>query len=228
MFLLILGSVSLVGCMSIHQAAEAGNVGEVRRQLAWGVNPNSRTLWYRVTPLHKAAAHGRVKIVELLLEHDAHVNIRNEGGETPLHYAACHGHVRVMKILLEYGADPAQKGTGCGTPMQWAAANGQIQAIKTLLDHGVSIDQPGSGGVTALMEAVSHSQLDTVGFLLARGANVNARANNGSTALFRAPNPEMGRILWENGADIDAETDDGRKIPQSLIEQITSTKAAPL
>jgi len=228
MFLPILVSVSLVGCMSIHQAAEAGNVDAVRRRLAWGVNPNSRTLWYRVAPLHKAAAHGRVEIVDLLLEKGAEVNIRNEGGETPLHYAARHGHVGVMKLLLDYDADPAQKGTGCGTPMQWAAANGQIQAIKTLLDHGVSIDQPGSGGGTALMEAVSHSQLETVKFLLANGANVDARAENGSTALFRGPNAEIGRILWDNGADIDVETDDGRKIPRPLIEQITSTERSPL
>lgn len=228
MFLLILGSVSLAGCMSIHQAAEAGNVDEVRKQLTSGINPNSRTLWYRVTPLHRAAAYGRVRIVKLLLENGAEVNIRNEGGETPLHYAARHGHVSVMKILLEYGADPAQKGTGCGTPMQWAAGNGQIRAIKTLLDYGVGIDQPGSGGVTALMEAVSHSQLETVRFLLANDANVNVRDNNGSTALFRAPNAEIGRILRENGADTEVETDDGRRIPRSLIEQINGTEEGML
>ena len=108
--------------------------------------------------------------------------------------------------------------------MQWAAANDQIQAIKTLLNYGVSIDQPGSGGVTALMEAVSHSQLETVRFLLTNGANVNARANNGSTALFRAPNAEIGRLLWENGADTEVQTDDGRRIPQSIIEQINRTE----
>ncbi len=139
-FLLMLISVSLVGCMSIHEAARMGNVGEVKHQLAWGTNPNVRTFRYRTAPLHEAAAYGRIRIVKLLLENGAYVNIRNEGGETPLHYAACHGHIKAMEILLENGADVHQKGTGCGTPLQWAARNNQINAAKLLIEHGANVN----------------------------------------------------------------------------------------
>ena len=45
-FLLVLLMVPFTGCMSIHTAASAGNVAEVKKQLAWGVNPNKRTFWY--------------------------------------------------------------------------------------------------------------------------------------------------------------------------------------
>ena len=218
--LLTLSSTVLSGCMSIQTAAGAGNVDEVERQLAWGVNPDSETFWYRTAPLHEAAVYGRARIVALLLENGADVNIRNEGGETPLHYAAGHGHTKVMEILLENGADPAQKGTGCGTPMQWAARNGQIQPIKTLVDHGVSIDQGGSGGVTALMEATSYGQMATVRFLLANGADANL--GNGCSPLHIAAyrnDIEIGRILVQHGADSTFECQ-GNEIPRSFVEQL--------
>ena len=110
--LLILTSTVLTGCMSIHTAARMGNLGEVKKQLTWGVNPNKRTFWYLNTPLHGAAAYGRIRVVKLLLAKGADVNKGNEGGERPLHYAARHGHIKVMKILLENGANVSEKGTG--------------------------------------------------------------------------------------------------------------------
>ena len=40
--LLAVSSMLVSGCMSIHTAAEAGNVGCVRRWLALGISPNTR------------------------------------------------------------------------------------------------------------------------------------------------------------------------------------------
>jgi ankyrin repeat protein len=205
-FILLAASSMLVtGCMSIHTAAEAGNVGCVRRWLALGVSPNSDFCWYANTPLIKASAYGRIRVVKLLLEKGADVNKHNEGGETPLHYAARHGHVKVMEILLDHGADPTKKGTGCGTPMQWAGRGGQIGAIKVLMRYGVSINQRGSGDGTALHEAVKHDHPDAVRFLLENGADVDARLEYGCTPFYLAStgkgNIEIGRILLEYGAD---------------------------
>ena len=134
--LLVFVTAPFTGCMDIQTAARAGNVGEVTRQLDWGVNPNARNYFYQTAPLHDAAAFGRTRIVELLLDKGADVNVRNEGGETPLHYAARHGHTKVVEILLEHGANVSEKGTGCGTPLQWAAGNGQIKTAQLLLAAG--------------------------------------------------------------------------------------------
>jgi len=215
---------ALTGCMSIHTAARNGNITEVKKQLAWGANPNSRTFWYLESPLHEAARGGYPEIVKLLLEKGAQVNIRNEGGATPLHYAARNGNIEVMEILLENGADVTQKGTGCGTALQWAARNGQIQAIKTLMSNGVDINQRGSDDVTALMDAVSNGQLETVEFLIANGADINARTARDSrcSALSIAAgrnNVEIGQLLLQHGADPTLECN-GRKIPQSFIEKL--------
>ena len=220
-FLLVLTSVSLVGCMSIQEAASAGNVGEVKKQLAWGVNPNSRTFWYKRSPLHTSAAYGRTRVVKLLLENGANVNIRNEGGETPLHYATGHGHINVMKVLLENGANVSEKGTGCGTPLQWAAGSGRIKEAKLLLAYDADVNQKGTSGYTALHTAVASRpvQVEMIKFLLSRGADVNTQAIHNRTPLNTAydrGDEEMVRILLEHGADPAI----GRKIPQSFIEQL--------
>ena len=221
--LLTASSMLVAGCMSIHTAAEAGNVGCVKRWLALGVSPNSDFCWYANTPLIKAAAYGRIRVVKLLLEKGADVNKHNEGGETPLHYAARHGHVKVMEILLDHGADPTKKGTGCGTPMQWAGSRGQIRAIKVLMRYGVSINQPGSGDTTALHEAAEHDHPDAVRFLLENGADVNARTESGCTPFYMASigkgNIEIGKILLEYGADSTIECR-GRSISKEFLRSL--------
>ena len=220
--LLVLTPLLLTGCMSIQTAARFGNMAEVKKQLAWGVSPNTRTLTYLVSPLHEAAGSGYANVVELLLEHGANVNITDEGGSTPLHWAAENGHTKVMKILLENEADPSMKGTGCGTPMQWAVRNGQIRSVKTLLDFGVDVDQKGSGNRTALMEAVSNEDVELIEFLLEKGADVNVTTGlgYGCSPLHIAAHLEnfkIGRILLEHGADPNFVCE-GKEIPQLFIK----------
>jgi ankyrin repeat protein len=210
-FLLFLASTLLTGCMSIHTAARGGNLAEIKKQLAWGANPNSKTFWYKDTPLIVAAAYGHTEVVKLLLEKGAQVNMGNEGGETALHYAARHGHTKVMRILLEHGADPKSKGTGCGTPLQWAVRGGQRQSVKTLLDYGVDINQRGTDGETALSTAASEYP-DIVSFLISLGADVNTRADNDCTPLQR--------LLLERGADPTIPCDDGFKVPQFFLDRL--------
>ncbi|MBW8039124.1 MAG: hypothetical protein FVQ85_03900 [Planctomycetes bacterium] len=226
--LLVLVSTVLAGCMSIHTAARAGNLGEVKRQLAWGVNPNTRTFWYLNTPLHGASAYGRIRVVKLLLAKGADVNKGNEGSKRPLHYAARHGHTKVMKILLEHGAKVTAKDKsgwitpGWKTPLKSAAGNGQIEAAKLLLAYGADINEP-SGGTrdTPLYSAVFYNQIEMVIFLLANGANVNIKSQ-GCTALhlsYQKKYEEIARVLLEHGADPNIECR-GYKIPQSFLRQL--------
>lgn len=59
----------------------------------------------QVTPLHSAVAGRNAQIVELLLEHSARVNARQNGGFTPLHAAAQNGDLEIVTLLVEAGAD---------------------------------------------------------------------------------------------------------------------------
>ncbi|KAH8587940.1 ankyrin repeat-containing domain protein [Bisporella sp. PMI_857] len=58
------------------------------------------------TPLHVAAATGRLDTCKYLLAHGADVTSHGRIGLTPLHLAAAYGYLDVIKILVEHESDP--------------------------------------------------------------------------------------------------------------------------
>ena len=72
----------------------------VRLLLKHGADVNARTN-YGSTPLHAAAAKGRVEVVQVLLEHGAIVGAKDNGGETALQVAS---NDTIKKLLIEHGA----------------------------------------------------------------------------------------------------------------------------
>ena len=61
------------------------------------------------TPLHYAATHGHLAVMDLLLENNAYIDAASPNGTTPLMMAARYGTLLSVKLLLEAGADPALK-----------------------------------------------------------------------------------------------------------------------
>ena len=84
------------------------------------------------TPLHNAAANGHSKVVEMLIQGKADVNVVGGwAGGTPLHWAVEGGHGDVVKILLGNGADRKKADEYGKTPADYAAN----EDIKHILDN---------------------------------------------------------------------------------------------
>merc|ERR1719499_2984699 len=63
---------------------------------------NVRASQHGQTALMLAVSHGRLDMVDLLLEGGADVNIRDEDGSTALMCAAEHGHMEIVKLLMRH------------------------------------------------------------------------------------------------------------------------------
>ena len=100
------------------------------------------------TPLHVAAAKGRVKVALSLLKH-LPVNIKSTvKGRTPLHNAAMEGGVEIGKLLLNHGADVnAQQDDGY-TPLHLAVFHGRFELSRLLPDHGANVHAQNQYGDT--------------------------------------------------------------------------------
>ena len=73
------------------------------------------------TPLLLAAMRGNERIVRMLLEQEADVNIADHEGNTPLSVAASGNQLRIVELLLRHGASVEGSPYHSRTPLQLAS-----------------------------------------------------------------------------------------------------------
>lgn len=117
---------------SIHQAANRGDVAQVRELLKRGVDPDARDS-YGGTALHAAMFQDKVEVVELLIAHGFDVNaIGPRNGYTPLHDAVWADNVPAARLLLKHGARTDIKGRDGLTPHEKALREGKAKIAELL------------------------------------------------------------------------------------------------
>ena len=122
---------------SLHDAARAGDIAQVRHLLASGAEVDLPELID--TPLHVAAAANRVEIALLLIAAGADIERPGVLG-TPLHIAATTGSVDVAKVLIANGADVEAFGYG-RTPLTYAAEHGHVDIAVALIAAGADVEE---------------------------------------------------------------------------------------
>lgn len=124
---------------ALHAAAWAGDLAEVRRLIAAGIDPNIMDS-IGETPLFGAAACARTDVVAYLLSAGArHDLYESTLGLTPLHWAASHGGVEILKSLIEAGADPTAENHHHRLPVDLAHRYGKGEHVAYLKTVGPPI-----------------------------------------------------------------------------------------
>lgn len=86
-------------------AVEQGETEIVKEQLDSGNFDVNSADGHGRTALIKAAKHGHLDIVKLLIEQGADVNARDNRGTNALYWASCNGHSRIVEALIEHRSD---------------------------------------------------------------------------------------------------------------------------
>ena len=111
LLLTTIAAVLLVGCgpsMSIHEAANKGNIEAVKQHLDAGVNVNKKDQLGE-TPLHSAAKEGHMQIIELLITKGADVNAIDAAGQTPLDWAEEEKQTETANLLRKHGGKTGEE-----------------------------------------------------------------------------------------------------------------------
>ena len=95
-------AVSKAGTQAIHDAALGDSADVIRELASHGANINARTRDEAQTPLHVAAAMGKMKAVEALVGLGADLAAKDARGRTPLDVADRAGMTDVVTFLAKH------------------------------------------------------------------------------------------------------------------------------
>jgi len=158
-------------------------------------------------PLLLAVEKGHIGVLELLIKHEANLEVSDPDGFTPLIMSAELNHPELLQILLEAGADIEAEDKAERTALDWAIIM-QSTEVETILREN---DAP-SGAEKSFIAAIQTNNIDAVKALLENGADVNEPAYTTKTPLHYAShsrNKEILTLMMTEGADLEAKTEQG-------------------
>ena len=201
------------GCTALIFAANKDHAECMKELIAGGADINKQNK-RGDTALMIAARRNHTECLKELINAGADVSKQDhECDRTALHYASQEGHVICVKELLEAAAELNAITKKGETALTCSIRSGHTECVKELISAGANVNNRNSvGTVSPLISAVKEESLQCVQELLGAGADVNA-SDGVDTALMVAcesGNRSMVRFLLENGADVNAETSDGR------------------
>ncbi|KAF3101009.1 hypothetical protein TWF102_004610 [Orbilia oligospora] len=196
------------GRTALHSAIRTGNIEVIETLLRYGaiVNKKDAEGW---TPLHLAAYFDKLEVGQMLLDTDGSIiDIPGPNGYTPLHIAILRTNVESVKFLGNRGAEF----TNCLRVFD--AIDGAVM----LRNFHMSYISP----ITGLRIAASYGLEVQLRDLLEGEADINGTDEGGRSALYYAS--RMGknsivRFLIENGADVNAKTDDDESFMDFWLDQ---------
>jgi ankyrin repeat protein len=120
---------NIIGLAAHHESPECLQV-----MLDFGADVNNHERVNGVSPLMRAAGFGRVECLHLLIEKNADVGCKSEGGSTGIFLAAFKGHPECVKILIEAKADVNQPGQFGFTGAHVACEKGNVDCLRLLIE----------------------------------------------------------------------------------------------
>lgn len=154
-----------------------------------------------------------IKKTEILITKGLDINDRDNDGKTflcdlislrKMDYSSEEWEIRnnLVRWLVEHGADINLGNQNGRTPLHYAAVNNNWDDIVYLLMHGADPNKLNDKNFGTLSFAVQLNHYEIANLLLRVGVDIHQKDKNGKSPLFSTSNPDMHRLLLEQGADI--------------------------
>ncbi|XP_068672853.1 uncharacterized protein [Montipora foliosa] len=235
-------------------AVTRGRIYQVKFLLESGTEDVNRTDEDKHTALMKAIFlpdkmhRTRYKIIKILLEYGARVNIADRDGRTALMWACIRGQEPIARKIIDFSildVDLNATDRFGNTALFYAASNGQVNAvnqlIKALKRFGLNTDKMNARGMTPILEATKQGHDECAKLLMTEGQaslttidpttllNAEGWAEKRSLtnlsemiAARRSPSPQMDVYNIENdpGETVEALPNSANSDKQSDIDQL--------
>ena len=196
---------------SLHSAAKAGDVAEIKSLVALGFSIDRRD-GAGATPLMKAAVNGKLQAVKYLLKQGADPSLQSNRGWNVLHYASEDGNLEVIELMLSRMLSIDSRTKEGYTPLMIAAGNDKLQAVKYLLKQGADPSLQSNRGWNVLHYASEDGNLEVIELMLSRMLSIDSRTKEGYTPLMiAAGNDKLQAVkyLLKQGADPSLQDNNG-------------------
>lgn len=204
----------------LHDAAEKGNLEEVKRLLKGKKIKPNRLNVEKKTALQGAAKGGHLEIVRALLKAGAKPDIADHKGRTALQESAKRGHTEVVALLLKKKAKANRLDGKDSSALHEACKKGHPEIIRALIEKGADglINQQNYKGISPLHEAARKGQTEVATLLLELGADPEAKDSHGNRPAVLAKTfgfDELAELL--GGMDYDEE---GEALKIAWLEEV--------
>lgn len=201
------------GYTALHYAAVTPGSEALKAMLTNGVKADliGSTRVQKKTPLMEAARIGEYQNVELLLQHGADPQLRDNRGRTPLMFAATAPKYsnRIVKLLLAKGAQRFLADKEGNTALFLAIRTKNQAAALHLLSLFPDFDKKDSNtlvGLGAMKQAIDAGNVEIVKAILAKKLPINMDLSMVYKSLRFATLEGWYEILAENGVIDDGKT----------------------
>ena len=171
---------------------------------------------------------GHKALAQLLIHHEAHINIKDQDGFTPFHMAALKGHEAIAELLIRNGANVNAKDKDDKTPLYLAAGMGHKALAQLLIRNGANVNAKDKDEFTPFHMATLNGHKASAQLLIRNGADVNAKDQEDKTLLYKAAiigDKALAQLLIDNGADVNVKDKDGYTLLQKATEHGNNVSA---
>ncbi|MCJ1252518.1 Ankyrin-2 [Lignoscripta atroalba] len=138
------------------------------------------------------------ELLDILLNKEADVNMKNYSGQTALHFCASKNNLETARKLISHKASARVKDKRGQLALHRAAAVGSVPMVKLLLENKSPLNATDMSGYTALHHAISEGHGDTALVLLKAGAETDKKDVDGHLAIELAPDTKIRKFIIQS------------------------------